>query len=255
MPSSSQINEILNIRALRNLVDQEISNGIQYIKQSAAKQISLSDTASARVLGLDVQVLALYYSEETRQAIIDLAKKTPILLTYAAGKERQGALQAVWQLQKRAKDVSDPIVRAFYQQFTTIQKHFLTTKVKELPIAPLGYADVDYIPCDVVPLIDYWPNFVRTAFALGCWRFAEGCNGAFLEIMEGRLDLIEWLIEMEEKWKVIVKDSAARSQGKTTGGIWPIPRTVPGFEQMHSKEKSKRQALMEAARMMKGLNI
>lgn len=255
MPSSSQMYETLNIRALRSLVDQEISNGIQYIKQSAANQMSLSETVSAMVLGLDVQVLALYYSEEKRQEMIELAKTTPILLTYATGKERQGALQAVWELQNRAKDVSDPIVRAFYEQPTTIQKHFLTTKVKELPIGPLGLANVEYIPCDVVPLIDYWPNFVRTAFALGCWRFTEGCNGVFLEIMEGRLDLIEWLIEMEEKRKSVMKDSAARSQDKTTGGIWPILSTIPGFEKMHSKEKSKEHVLMEAAQMIKGLNI
>lgn len=235
MSSSSQTYKTLNFRALRNVVDQEIRDGIQYIKQSAETQMSLRDTVSAMVLGLDDEILELYCSEEMRQGMIEIAKFTPILLTYATGKERQEALQAVWQLQQRAEDVSDPIVRAFYEQPTITQNHFLTTKVREMPLEPLGYAKVTYISCDVVPLVDYWPDFVRKAFALGCWRFAvadaEGCTGVILEIMEGRLDLIEWLIEMEEKRK------RSSPQDRTRGGIWPIPSTFLGQKQNFSKEK------------------
>ena len=258
MASSSQTYEIW---ALRNLVDQEISKGKEHINQPAATQMSLLDTVSAMVLGLDVQTLTLYCGEEMRQGLIELVKTMPVVLTYAAGKERQEASQAIWQLQKRAKGALTPMIRSFYEQPTHIQKHFLTTKVKEIPIGPRGYAKVDYISCDVVPLVDYWPDFVRKAFALGCWRFAlgdaEGGNGVVvLEIMEGRLDLIEWLIEMEEKRELAVKNSTARPEdGIRGGGIWPIPSTCLGHEQLDSKEKSKESGLTEAAQMMKVLEI
>ncbi|KAL9136890.1 MAG: hypothetical protein Q9175_001896 [Cornicularia normoerica] len=257
MSSSAQIYETLNIRSLRNLIDQEISKEIQYIKQSVPTRMSLSDIVSSMLLGLDVQTLALHCSEEMRRAMIELAKTTAVLLTYAAGKERQEALQAVWQLQTRAKDASNLIVRSFYEQPTSIQKHFLTTKVKEMLIGPRGYAKVDYISCDVVPLVDYWPNFVRKAFALECWRVASsdanGCNGVVLEIMEGRLDLIEWLIEMEEKQKLAMKDWAAGPRGRTRGEIWPI--TACGHEPIDLKEKPRGYMLMEAAQMMKALMV
>ena len=112
-----------------------------------------------------------------------------------------------------------------------------------------------------MPLVDYWPDFVRKAFALQCWRFAcgdaaEGCNGAVvLEIMEGRLDLIEWLIEMEEKRKVAMRDSAAGPRDRTRGGIWPIPNTVLGHGRDCSRERSEGGVVMEAARMMDVLRI
>lgn len=251
MSSPSQAYETLNIRALRNLVDQELSKGIEYIKQSSAKRMSLSDTVTSVVLGLDVQNLALYCNEEMRRGMIELAKTMPILLTYAAGEERQGALQAVWQLQKRAQDVSNPIAISFYEQPTTVQKHFLTTEVKELPLGPRGYVKIDYIPCHVVPLVDYWPDFVRKSFALEYWRFAigdtEGWDGVVLEIMEGRLDLIEWLIEMEEKRKLVMLDLAARSQDGSRAEIWPISSTSLGREQIDLRGKSKEFILAEAA--------
>ena len=258
MPFSPQIHETLNIRALRNLVDQEISKGMRYIQQPAATRMSLSDTVSCLVLGLDVHVLAIYCGVEMRREMLELAKTTPVLLTYAAGKERQEALQAVWQLQKRLQDLANPIARSFYQQPTQIQEHFLTTEVKEMPVGPRGYAKVDYISCDVVPLVDYWPDFVRKAFALEHWRFAigdaEGCDGVVLEIMEGRLDLIEWLIEMGKKLNLAVKDSAPRSQDRMRA-VWPITGASLGREQMYAKERSKGYMLMEAAQMMKVLQI
>ncbi len=256
------------IWTLRNLVDQEINKGIRYIRQSAATQMSLSDSVSSMVLGLDIQILALCYDEEMRRGMIELAKTTPVLLTYAAGKERQEALQAIWQLQKRAKGVSNPTVRSFYEQPThQIQEHFLMTKVKEMPIGPRGYAKVDYIPCDVVPLVDYWPDFVRKAFALGCWRFAigddkvtEGCDErVVLEIMEGRLDLVEWLIEMEEKREVAVEGLGVRAEGRIRGGgggrVWPIPSRFLGHEQSDLKEGSKESMVLETAQMMDVLKI
>lgn len=260
MSSSSQHRETFNIWTLRDLIGEEIKNGIQYFKQSAATRISPPDTASSMILGLDVQILALYCSEETRQGMIEVAKTTPVLLTYAAGKERQEALQAVWQLQKRTKDISNLIARSFYEHHTHMHQHFLTTKVKEMPLGPRGYAQVDYIPCEVVPLVDYWPDFVRKAFALGCWRFAiadaKGCNGLILEIMEGRLDLIEWLIEMEEKRELAMDDpTTARSQDRTRGGIWPLAGTSLGHEEIDLEERSKGREAMEAAQMMKVLRI
>ena len=254
------------IWGLRNLVDQEINKGIRYIKQPAATQMSLSDTISSMVLGLDIQILALCCDEEMRRRMIELAKTTPVLLTYAAGKERQEALQAIWQLQKRAKGVSNPNVRSFYEQPThQIQKHFLTTKVKEMPIGPRGYAKVEYIPCDMVPLVDYWPDFVRKAFALGCWRFAvgddevaEGCDErVVLEIMEGRLDLVEWLIEMEEKREVVVENLGVGAEGRIRGGgrVWPIPSRFLGHQQRDLKEGSKENTVLETAQMMDVLKI
>ena len=256
MASSSQTHEIW---ALRSLVNKEISKGIEHNKQSAATQMSLLDTVSAIVLGLDVQILTQYCCEEMRRGMIELAKTMPVLLTYTAGKERQEASQAIWQLHKRAKGGLTPMIRSFYEQPTLIKEHFLMTKVKEMPIGPRGYAKVDYISCDVVPLVDYWPDFVCKAFALGCWRFAigdaKGGNGVVLEIMEGRLDLIEWLIEMEEKRELAVNDPAAGPEDRRQGGIWPIASTCSGHEQIDSKEKSKEHGLMEAAQMMKVLEI
>lgn len=221
MASPSQSYHTLNIRSLRNLVDQEINNGIEYIKQptsTTATRMSFPETVTAMVLGLDVQILSLYCSSETRQTMITLAKTTPVLLTYTAGPERQKALHAIWQLHQRAHSPSsNPLARPFYEQPTHTQTHFLTTTVKEMPLGgPRGYARIDYIPCDVVPLVDYWPDFVRKAFAMRCWRFAvgddvaEGYDGVgvvVLEIMEGRLDIIEWLIEMEEKREVVLRRS------------------------------------------------
>ena len=254
----------LNIRSLRNLVDQEISKGIKYVKQSAATRMSLPDTITSMVLGLDVQNLALYSSEEVIPPMIELAKTTPVLLTYTAGQERQQALQAIWQLQTRANNAANPIARFLHDQPTHTQTHFLTSRVKEMPLGPRGYARIDYIPCDVVPLVDYWPDFVRKAFALQCWRFAiddaaKGCDGAVvvLEIMEGRLDLIEWLIEMEDKREMAVRrDSvAAGPRDRTRGGIWPIPSTVVGDGQGCEEERSEGGVVMEAARMMDVLKI
>ncbi|CAD6586707.1 MAG: hypothetical protein ASARMPREDX12_002496 [Alectoria sarmentosa] len=261
MPFSPQIHETLNIRALRNLVDQEIRKGMRYIQQPAATRMSLSDTVSCLVLGLDVHILATYCGVEMRRGMLELAKTTPVLLTYAAGKERQEALQAVWQLRKRLQDLANPIANSFHQQPTQIQEHFLTTKVEEMPlVGPRGYAKVDYISCDVVPLVDYWPDFVRKAFALEHWRFAAigddddddddatGCDGGggvvvvVLEIMEGRLDLVEWLIEMGEKKK----------KKRNLVEVWPITGASLGRrEQMYcAKERSKGYLLMEAAQMM-----
>ncbi|CAD6592309.1 MAG: hypothetical protein ASARMPRED_006169 [Alectoria sarmentosa] len=257
MASSPQIHETLNIRALRNLVDQEIRKGMRYIQQPAATRMSLSDTVSCLVLGLDIHILATYCGVEMRRGMLELAKTTPVLLTYPAGKERQEALQAVWQLRNRLQDLANPMAGSFHQQPTQIQEHFLTTKVEEMPlVGPRGYAKVDYISCDVVPLVDYWPDFVRKAFALEHWRFAAigdddatGCDGGggvvvVLEIMEGRLDLIEWLIEMGKKKKkrvlVAVKE------------VWPITGASLGRrEQIYcAKERSKGYLLMEAAQMM-----
>ena len=257
MSFSPQNHETLNIRALRNLVDQEIGKGMRYIPQSAATRMSLSDTVSCLVLGLDVHILAVYCGVEMRRGMLELAKTTPVLLTYAAGKERQEALQAIWQLQQRLQDLANPIAGSFHEQPTQIQEHFLTTKVKEMPVVgPRGYAKVDYISCDVVPLVDYWPDFVRKAFALEYWRFAigddaTGCDGGVVpEIMEGRLDLIEWLIEMgKKKRNLAVKDSAARSQDRMRA-VWPITGASLGREQMYAKERSKGYLLMEAAQMM-----
>ena len=260
MSSSSQYREASNIWTLRNLIDEEISNGIQYAKQSAATGMSLPDTANSMTLGLNVQILALYCSVEMRRGMIELAKTTPVLLTYAAGKERQEALQAVWQLQKRTKDVSTLIARSFYEHPAPTPQHFLTTKVKEMPLGPRGYATVDYISCDVVPLVDYWPDFVRKAFALGCWRFAvagaTGRDGVVLEIMEGRLDLIEWLIEMEEKRTLAMEDpAAARAQDRTRGGIWPMAGGFLGHDGIDLQEGSKGYGAIEAAQMMDVLKI
>lgn len=263
MASPSQAYHTLNIKSLRNLVDQEINNGIKYTKQSAATQMNLPDTVTSMVLGLDVQILALHSSEETIQSMIELAKTTPVLLTYTAGQERQQALQAVWQLQKQANNASNPLAKFLHEQPTHTQTHFLTSRVKEMPLGPRGYARIDYIPCDVVPLVDYWPDFVRKAFALQCWRFAigaEGCNGAVvvLEIMEGRLDLIEWLIEMEDKRMMAVRRDSAAAVGprdRTRGGIWPIPGTVVGDERVDEGERLEGGVLMEAARMMDVLKI
>lgn len=256
MPSS-QNHETLNIRALRKIIDQEISKGIQCIKQSAATRMSLSDTAISMVLGLDVQILTPYCDEAMGRGMLELAKTTPVLLTYAAGQERQEALQAIWQLQTRAQDVSDPIARSFREQPATIQKHFLTTKVKEMPFGPRGYAMVDYIPCAVVPLVDYWPDFVREAFASGVWRFAtgdaDGCGGVVLEIMEGRLDLIEWLVEMEEKRKLVLEDSVAGPLDRIRGDVWPIAST--SLERSYLTEMSKECVMTEAAQMMRVLEI
>ena len=103
-----------------------------------------------------------------------------------------------------------------------------------MPLGPRPYVTVDYIPCDVVPLVDYWPDFVRAAFALRCWRFAVAAGGArlVLEIMDGRLDLLEWLIEMEEKRAVAGLDPEG-------GAVWPV--AVEGS--------------VEAARLMDGLTV
>ena len=267
MASPSQSSHTIAIRSLRNLVDQEITKGIKLIKQppaTTAPRMSLPETVTAMVLGLNVHILALYCDEETRQTMISLAKTTPVLLTYTAGEERQKALHAVLQLQKRAHDPSsNPLARSFYEQPTHTQTHFLTSTVREMPLGgPRGYARIDYIPCDVVPLVDYWPDFVRKAFAMRCWRFsigdngAEGCDGVgvvVLEIMEGRLDIIEWLIEMEEKRKMAMRRLSAGD--RTRGGIWPVSSLVLG--QGHGGEGGRDEGgvVMDAARMMDVLKI
>lgn len=241
--------------------------------------MTLSETVTSLVLGLDIQTLTLHCSAETRLGMITLGKTTPVLLTYTAGPERQKATQAILQLlQKRARvhDVGlndnnddnndNTLARSFHEQPTTVQKHFLTTRVKELPIGPRGYARVDYIPCDMVPLVDYWPDFVRRAFALGCWRFTavgDDVKGhekrvVVLEIMEGRLDLVEWLIEMEEKREIVIMkeaEEAGEDSARTSGRIWPVlSMSVEGGEGFET-ETLKNRISTEAARMMKVLRI
>lgn len=218
--------------------------------------MNLPDTVTSTVLGLDIQFLALHCSEETTHSMISLAKTTPVLLTYTAGQERQQALQAIWQLQTRSSNASNPLARFLHEQPTHTQSHFLTSRVKEMPLGPRGYARIDYIPCDVVPLVDYWPDFVRKAFAMQCWRFAigDGAVVVVLEIMEGRLDLIEWLIEMEDKREMAGRRDSGKGGDRdgTRGGVWPILGTVGGDERGGSEERG---VVMDAARMMDVLKI
>ena len=89
-----------------------------------------------------------------------------------------------------------------------------------------------------------------------CWRFAigDGAVVVVLEIMEGRLDLIEWLIEMEDKREMAGRRDSGKGGDRdgTRGGVWPILGTVGGDERGGSEERG---VVMDAARMMDVLKI
>lgn len=181
------------------------------------------------VLGLDVETLLFYTSPShssdaspnawnnndinTISELIELAKRTPALLMYEPGVERAGASMAAWQLMERRR----------LEENVEIQVHNATSG------HGYGYVLVRYVSVDVVPLIDYWPPFVRDGFAGGGWRFVsvvvvdddhhepiigvegggEGWGGdqgkkgkgseekVVFEVLEFSLGVMEWLMEME----------------------------------------------------------
>lgn len=181
------------------------------------------DRINCTVLGLDVETLLFYTSSShssdanpnawnnndinTISELIELAKRTPALLMYEPGVERAGALMAAWQLMERRR----------LEENVEIQVHNATHG------HGYGYVLVRYVSVDVVPLIDYWPPFVRDGFAGGGWRFVSvvvvdddhhepiiGVEGGgdqdkgkgseekvVFEVLEFSLGVMEWLMEME----------------------------------------------------------
>lgn len=82
------------------------------------------------------------------------------------------------------------------------------------------HVSVGYISVDVVPLVDYWPPFVRDAFAEGVWRFRlvgkEG-EGVGLEIREFSFEVMEWCMEMQWKRECFVRGMRERKGGEDGG--------------------------------------
>lgn len=205
------------------------------------------------MLGLDVETLLFYssssFSSSSSDAdpnatnnnsdinniadMIELAKGTPVLLMYEPGVERAGALMAAWQLMKR---------------------RLLEEGVKQARNAAYGhgygpgYVLVRYVSVDVVPLIDYWPPFVRDGFAGGGWRFVSvfddhhhhhkpltGVDGddderqskghgseerVVFEMLEFSLGVMEWLMEMEtEAGGKGLRGGTSEDSGERTG-MW-----------------------------------
>ncbi|KAM0804366.1 hypothetical protein BDR22DRAFT_818017 [Usnea florida] len=211
MPPRPQTHQPCHTWELRELINQEISNELHSRNQSVLPTMNKSDTVTALVLGLDVQTLSSSsYTEQTRKELIDLAKRAPVLLTYPAGKDRQEALLAIWRLlrqrsqtdnnnddnnnQNHNKPNNPPPPSLFFetQQPTPFDfsqpphPHFLTTTVREMhPLpGPRGYVPVSYIDPHVVPLVDYWPGFVREGFRAGSW--GGGVEGWGVVVLGGR---------------------------------------------------------------------
>lgn len=212
------------------------------------------DRMNCTVLGLDVETL-LFYSSSTSFSttstssdanaisndrnnnndnnnkiaeLIELAKRTPALLMYEPGVERAGALMAAWQLMDRGRLEEEGGIEAHNPPHSHGHGS--------------GYVLVRYISVDVVPLIDYWPPFVRDGFAGRGWRFVsvvddddhhepitggEGWGGdegqgkgerVVFEILEFSLDVMEWLMTMEMEAGKVGGNANANAVGREDEG-------------------------------------